>query len=405
MAPLTSAGSRSNAKFLVMVFVIVSIFAFVFVDWKQHDEAYTSRRKHIGLSEDRQRARDWLGGQGSRGGIPRRNENAPLIPEKCCYRYHSQKIRQKGDYFNQRRIPRPHRKLRQLDCIRRVPKVFIVGIKSCGTTPLSTFLDLHPLLETVVMPTSYQGLDEDEFSFTEFMNEMPLSRPDELTVVDWPDLIDRPDFLEYLMRELDVPDLKFIVILRDPITRAVSDYTRVADMVDKLEPSLRQRLSSRTRTTYEGYDVGDSFDKTVTDNHGNVNASNLFIQKGLYVDALLTLFHHIPRDRTHVVDGDRLVRNPQATLYGVEKFLGLKWFFHYTMFRNNSQTNLPCVRVAGRPDVNCVKTAKRITQPRSGLDDNLLHKLQNFFEPYNQRLQMFLKQNFKVYADNDMIFL
>ncbi len=290
--------------------------------------------------------------------------------------------------FRERRRLKPKRKLQQLNCTKRFPQVLMIGIKKCGTQSLSTFLDLHPQLETVVMPVRSNSFNKERFSIETFLKQMPLSTPNQVTLVSHPGLINTPEFAQYLLGDSISPDLKFIIILRDPTNRAISDFVHVQNRIDHF--SQKQQNAGSTKT-FKKYQVKESFEETVIDNQGNVLKESHFIERGIYIDLLRNFLQEIiSLDRILVIDGDRMKGNPVFALKQVEKFLGLSDFFKKEHFYFNSEKGFHCAQVKSRPDLDCMPSTKGRSHPL--LDESFLQKLRDFFKPYNRQLQVFLNQ-------------
>ena len=116
----------------------------------------------------------------------------------------------------------------------RFPKAIIIGVRKCGTFALLNALTLHSKIETTARKHTRRGAGEVNFFSSNtiykkglewYRNCMPLSAEDQITIEKSPTY-----FLDPLtpkrIREFN-RDIKLIVILRDPVTRLISDYTHV----------------------------------------------------------------------------------------------------------------------------------------------------------------------------------
>ncbi|XP_072019365.1 heparan sulfate glucosamine 3-O-sulfotransferase 1-like [Amphiura filiformis] len=315
----------------------------------------------------------------------------PFKPETSCYiyRYSDHGVKKL----------KPKQQLRKLGCTRRPPKALIIGVKKCATGTLQSFLDLHPQLETVHENRQYR----EAFSFTSdignWMTQLPLSTSDQMTIVGIPRFI----FQENRQHKMDpaIPDLKLILILCDPVKRAISDYVHVKACLSI--PQHREETTykydeqrARNITLFQGYELfGSTFEETITDNHGNLNTSHVFIQHGIYIKAIQTLFHNFDRERTLIIDGHEFKQNPHCALKEVERFLGLSAFFKEEQFYFSSIKGLYCANVTDRPDVHCMSSSKDAGgkgRLHPSVDQNLLQQMLNFFTPYNSQLKDYLNR-------------
>ncbi|KAF0024976.1 hypothetical protein F2P81_021857 [Scophthalmus maximus] len=97
---------------------------------------------------------------------------------------------------------------------------------------------------------------------------------------------------------------KLIVVVRDPVTRAVSDYTQTLSKSPGL-PSF-QNLAFRNATT------------------GLIDTSWSAVRIGIYAKHLETWLRFFPLSRFLFVSGERLVTDPAGEMGRVQDFLGLK---------------------------------------------------------------------------------
>ncbi|XP_072051567.1 heparan sulfate glucosamine 3-O-sulfotransferase 1-like [Amphiura filiformis] len=301
----------------------------------------------------------------------------PFKPKTSCYRYSENGVKKL----------KPKQQLRKLGCTRRPPKALIIGVKKCATGTLLRFLDLHPQLETV----SVDKLPHIGGTIGNWMSKLPMTTPDQMTIVKFPGFI----FKERLQNQMDseIPDLKLILILCDPVKRAISDYVHVKACQHRREETTYKYDEQRARniTLFHGYELlGSTFEETITDNHGNLNTSHAFIQHGIYIKAIQTLFHNFDRKRSLVIDSEAFKKNPHFALKEVERFLGLSAFFKEEQFYFSSTKGFYCANVTDRPDFHCMASSKG--RPHPSMDQNLLQQMSNFFTPYNLQLKDYLNR-------------
>ena len=312
-----------------------------------------------------------------------RNNNTSLedFEKGNCFRYSRRSKRLK-----------PPKILHNLNCSHRFPKALIIGVKKCGTYTLKSFLDLHPQVVTVA--GSKFNL---RASLEDWLQTMPLSTPHQITVSDFPGYIDTPSILSHL-KQAFIPDLKFILMLKDPVKRAQSDYDHVKDTLQSNDPAkymARYRYddkSSRNFTVYKNYDLLSTFDKTVTDTEGRLNTSHTLIKKGIYLTYVKNLFKVVQRETVLILDGGQFKKDPLAALKKIENFLGLLPFFQRDHFYYNQEKRFYCANIKVRPDQNCMGKTKG--RHHEEINPNVLDQLNMFYREHNLQLQNFLKQNF-----------
>ncbi|XP_072040801.1 heparan sulfate glucosamine 3-O-sulfotransferase 1-like [Amphiura filiformis] len=266
------------------------------------------------------------------------------------------------NYYKKKHL-KSQREIQQIGCDSKLPKALIIGVKKCGTITLTQFLDLHPQIETI------SGLVFNPHVFVDdWVKQMPLSTTEQITIVDWPEYIDDMKLLRYISNVIH--DLKLIVILRDPVKRAISDYVHVSVML-RTRPDLKQlatyryhKRTSQNITVYKGYEMLGNFEETITDNHGNLNTSHLFIQKGIYIKYIKNLFQNVDGNRVLIIDGDVFKKYPLLALKKVEKFLRLSDFFMDKHFYFDSRKGFFCANVTGREDTKCMAANKGRSHPK-----------------------------------------
>ena len=108
-----------------------------------------------------------------------------------------------------------------------LPHCIIVGVRKCGTRALLEFLDIHPLITKVVNEIHFFD-DEKRFNLglEWYRQQMPITNQSNIVIEKTP---------AYFVTE-SVPEriyamnasIKIILIVRDPVTRLISDYAQLA---------------------------------------------------------------------------------------------------------------------------------------------------------------------------------
>jgi len=100
----------------------------------------------------------------------------------------------------------------------------------------------------------------------------------------------------------DIPDVKLIVLLRNPIDRAYSAYNMNARRADQEFPSFEQAIKNR--------DMSEE-------------ASQIYLWRGLYAKHLKHWLRCFSRKQLLIIKAERFFREPKAELRRVYKFLEL----------------------------------------------------------------------------------
>lgn len=115
-----------------------------------------------------------------------------------------------------------------------------------------------------------------------------------------------------------LPDCRFIVLLRDPVERAISHYFHEVDLGVETLP-LGDALEAE-RSRLEGEAERLRAEPTyVSFSHRHYS----YVSRGLYADQLRRWFAAFPRNQFLILDSADLFRDPELTYRRVLTFLGL----------------------------------------------------------------------------------
>jgi hypothetical protein len=211
--------------------------------------------------------------------------------------------------------------------LRALPNVVIAGGQRCGTTSMYRALIQHPAVMRPVgrkgvhfFDTDYgRGLDWYRAHFPLKSSVRRLANKYDLAPVVFesspyygfhPLAADRIN--------ADLPDVKVIVLLRDPVERAYSAHahesargyeTESFERAIELEPSRLAGESERLEAEPDYVSL-----------HHQHNA---YVTRGQYIDLLTRLESVFGRDRLHVVDSHKFFGEPASVWRDVLGFLGL----------------------------------------------------------------------------------
>ncbi|XP_040491478.1 heparan sulfate glucosamine 3-O-sulfotransferase 6 isoform X3 [Ursus maritimus] len=168
------------------------------------------------------------------------------------------------------------------------------------------------------------------------------------------------------------PDTKLIVVVRNPVTRAISDYTQTLSKTPGL-PSFRA-LAFRHGL-------------------GPVDTAWSAVRIGLYAQHLDNWLRFFPLSRFLFVSGERLVSDPAGELGRVQDFLGLRRVVTDKHFYFNATKGFPCLKKAqgsGRP--RCLGKSKGRPHPR--VHAAVVQRLRDFYRPFNRKFYQMTGQDF-----------
>ncbi|XP_072098867.1 heparan sulfate (glucosamine) 3-O-sulfotransferase 3-like [Mobula birostris] len=166
---------------------------------------------------------------------------------------------------------------------------------------------------------------------------------------------------------------KLIVVVRDPVTRAISDYTQIISKAADI-PGF-ETLTFKNRTT------------------GLVDASWSPIWIGIYAQHLENWLQYFPLSQMHFVSGERLITDPAGELGKVQDFLGLQRLITDDHFFFNETKGFPCLKKPqGNGKPHCLGKTKGRIHPN--IDPGVVQKLREFYRPFNRHFYQMTGQNF-----------
>lgn len=200
-------------------------------------------------------------------------------------------------------------------------------------------------------------------------------------------------------------DVKLIVVVRDPVTRAISDYTQIISKTPDIPAFERLVFKNRTTGKHRFGCWSQVFETVLTAYQSNPGNQEFFLPAG-QIDSLwsplwIGLYaHHLerwltwfPRTQIHLVSGERLISDPAGEVGKVQDFLGLQRIVTDKHFYFNKTKGFPCLKKPeGSSKPHCLgKTKGRM---HASIDPAVMQRLRDFYKPHNQRFYQMAGQDF-----------
>jgi hypothetical protein len=192
---------------------------------------------------------------------------------------------------------------------RHEPDFLIIGAAKCGTTSLYNYLIEHP----DVASASAKELRFFDVKFHKgwdwYLAQFPQLDEAQIVGESSPNYLFDPSVPARVKASL--PNAKLIVLLRNPVDRAYSQYTfrgrrlETASFIDEM-------LADITRWQETGMAVA------------KVEGSPSYFARGIYADQLERWFAHFPLSQFHIIRSEDLFEEPEPVFRGVLEFLGLR---------------------------------------------------------------------------------
>lgn len=215
---------------------------------------------------------------------------------------------------------------RRMPGLRQLPDFLVIGAQRCGTSSLYKYLSYHPLISASLRKeigyfSRYYGHDVDWYRL-----HFPLERhvslargrggPRPMSFEATPDYLLHPLAAERA-RQL-VPDAKLIVLLREPVARAISHYHHMVRLGF-------EHLSFDEAIRREDDRLACDLAAIPEDPHYDPKSFLRFSyrSRGLYAEQLERWMAHYPRERLLIIDSEDLFQSPAATYTRILEFLDL----------------------------------------------------------------------------------
>ncbi|XP_004685130.1 PREDICTED: heparan sulfate glucosamine 3-O-sulfotransferase 3B1 [Condylura cristata] len=226
---------------------------------------------------------------------------------------------------------------------KQLPQAIIIGVKKGGTRALLEFLRVHPDVRAVGAEPHFFDRSYDK-GLAWYRDLMPRTLDGQITMEKTPSYFvtrEAPARISAMSK-----DTKLIVVVRDPVTRAISDYTQTLSKRPDI-PTF-ESLTFKNRTA------------------GLIDTSWSAIQIGIYAKHLLGR---------------------------VQDFLGLKRIITDKHFYFNKTKGFPCLKKAeGSSKPHCLGKTKGRTHPE--IDREVVQRLREFYRPFNLKFYQMTGHDF-----------
>ncbi|MGM0441271.1 MAG: sulfotransferase domain-containing protein [Elusimicrobiota bacterium] len=255
---------------------------------------------------------------------------------------------------------------------RAIPGFIIIGAQKSGTTSLYSYLGQHPDFipsykkEVHYFDTYYHR------GFLWYKSHFPYKKQlnnDKITGEASPSYICHPRTPQRIYEK--IPDVKLIVLLRNPVDRAISSYMHQ-------KRAGREQLSVMKAFEKEEERTKNSF-KKLQENSGNVKKSSkqyrryTYLERGKYIKQLKKYFKYFSREQIYIKCAEHFFADPRKTVREVFTFLGIDPGF--------TPENMDPINVTNYekyPDIN----------------DQVYDFLEDYYRSYNQELFKYLRVHY-----------
>ena len=251
-----------------------------------------------------------------------------------------------------------------------LPDFYILGAEKCGTSSLFIYISehpssLHPISKEPKFFGKYYGRGLNwyrvgfPFKFQKYyannIKQKKLLTGD--ATVRYLDNPNVPDRIKQV-----TPNAKFIIMLRNPIDRAYSQYNMmVHDGVENLtfEEALEQE-EERAITHFKKMQLDHNY---YSDDYFYFG----YTHRGIYVDKIKFWMEHFPKENFQIIKSEDFFQDPSEIYKETLDFLQLENY-----------------------DLKQYKTVGTIAYKDPTMNEKTRENLIEFFKPHNNRLESFL---------------
>lgn len=236
--------------------------------------------------------------------------------------------------------------------LRRLPEFIIIGAQKSGTSSLYYYLSQHPSLKLSVEKeihyyNYYQQRGKDINWYKSFF-PLRIKSINKKTGEASPYYLFDENAAERLKR--DIPDIKLIALLRNPIDRAYSAYNM--------------------NVTQGNHEHLQSFEQAIANTDLSMEASQVYLLRGQYANHIKNWLKYFNRDQFLFIKSEELFKNPKSILKKVYKFLEIEEIY---------PNNLNAKEVGSYTELSAQTRAQ----------------LENHFKRHNQELVQLLGDEFR----------
>ena len=210
--------------------------------------------------------------------------------------------------------------------IRVLPDFLVIGAKRCGTTSLFYHLPEHPCISK--SPHDNMGFFNDNFHLgvNWYKSFFPTIFTRNKIKSEFGNFLAFDVTTTYMEEESTAnnvyqtkPNMKIIVILRNPVDRAYSQYhLNLREKAEKrsFEDAMEENMNELNKESYERYEIKPKF---------SVEENN-YLKKGLYAQQLRHWLKIFPRENILIISTEEFESNQQIIYNKIFEFLNISKF-------------------------------------------------------------------------------
>ncbi|MEH7380605.1 sulfotransferase domain-containing protein [Bacillus sp. JJ1533] len=245
----------------------------------------------------------------------------------------------------------------------KMPDFIIIGQQKCGTSALYVNLVRHPNIAAAEQKELYFFNNHYEKGLDWYRNQFPslvLETANTITGEATPNYIDDPLAPQRVFQCM--PNVKLIILLRNPVDRAYSQYQMGARngscIINGRLPSFEEFIEKEMNLPENYY---ENLDRKIYLEHYR------FLERGIYINKIEKWIKVFPQEQMMIIKSEEFYHDPYKVYKEVLAFLNVPvWEPNKFEFINKFRDKYP------------------------KLNETTKQELISYFKPYNERLYRFL---------------
>lgn len=266
---------------------------------------------------------------------------------------------------------------------RMTPNFIIIGGAKCGTTSLYAYLMEHPN----ILPASIK-----EVNFFQYTTNSKTSFYRTHFPIKQQNLITGEASTQYLVHQLVpkrihnlLPSVKLILLLRDPVERAYSEFNYMINLGAQISTNFEDAIESELKRI----NIEKEHPEFVIENYNYFQPCFSYLRHGIYINHISNWLKYFPKEQLLILNTKDLSNNFDNLMDKTFDFLNLpKYKIKNTIKKNKIEKIRP---ISGN-ERNIYKNTGSKTQTLfnvqnySEMKPETKTRLRDFFKPYNKEL-------------------
>jgi len=254
-----------------------------------------------------------------------------------------------------------------------LPYFVILGAARGGTTSMWQYLVQHPQIKAGKSKQSHFFSDQEKWNqgFNYYFNFFPRNTNASYFVTFEASTFYLSSYIAPSRMSRILPNAKLILLLRDPVERAYSQFLSTPPMVkstEGFEYFIDQELQNLQEVPEGCYqdDIPARMFRTYCQ-------SSILLNRGIYIQQIQNWLKYYPLEQLLIITAEDFFKNPKAEIRKILRFLELT-------VEDDFLQDMTVYAASDR--------GGEVIRPETR------RRLENFFRPYNQQLQEFLGRSF-----------